>query len=92
MRLALPRGIFQPLVPLFVPENSHSNELLRHHDGLLDQGTAVFPHVLKDALCCILPALVLALGGYSEGVHQGLWEESTNITAIIKIFTLAEIH
>lgn len=71
--LNLPGSILQPLVPLLVPEDSHSNELLRHHDGLLDQGTAVLPHVLKDALCCILPALVLAFGGYSERVHQSLW-------------------
>ena len=60
-------------MPLLVPENGHPDELLRDHDGLLHQCTAVFPHVLQDALCSFLPALVLAFSGHSQGIDQGLY-------------------
>ena len=33
-----PGGILESLMPLFMPENGHSDELLRYHDGLLNQG------------------------------------------------------
>ena len=67
-----PGGVIQTLMPLLMPQDSHTDELLRHHDGLLDQVTAVLPHVLQNALSSFLPAPILTLSGHCQWVHQCL--------------------
>ena len=53
-----------------MPENGDTDELLRHHNGLLDESTAVFPHVLQNYLGSFLTHRTLTLGGYSEGPRR----------------------
>ena len=59
-------------MPLLVPEDGYSDELLRHHDGLLYQGTAVLSHVLEDHLGRLLPHWTRGLGGDHRWVDQSL--------------------
>lgn len=59
-------------MPLFMPQDGHTDQFFRDHDGLLYKCTAVFSHVLEDALGCFLPAAILTLSGHSEGVDQSL--------------------
>ncbi len=67
-----PGSILQSFMPLFVPENGHPDELLRYHNGLLHQSTAVLPHVLQDLLSSCFPALILTLSGHSQSIDQSL--------------------
>ena len=70
--LPLPGRILQSLMPLLMPKDGHTYKLLRDHDSLLDQCTAVLTHVLQYVLRCLFATGALALGGHREGVDEGL--------------------
>lgn len=45
------RGLLQGFMPHLVPENSDSDELLGHQQGLLDQDVRVLTHAVEHRQC-----------------------------------------
>lgn len=49
------RSLFEALVPQFVPENRHTDQLVADEEGLLDDNEAMLPHAVHDVQRCFLP-------------------------------------
>mmetsp|Transcript_15410 Transcript_15410/g.37859 ORF Transcript_15410/g.37859 Transcript_15410/m.37859 type:complete len:625 (+) Transcript_15410:1236-3110(+) len=66
------RCLLDGLLPQLVPQDGHADQFLRNEPALVDQDRVVLPHLVEDVLGRALPPLRGGLGGYGEGVDEGL--------------------
>ena len=59
-------------MPLFMPENGDSDQLIRHHHGLVDQTLAVLLHLVQDLVGGVPPGCSVGLAGHSQRIDESL--------------------
>ena len=55
-----------------MPENGDSDQLIRHHHGLVDQTLAVLLHLVQDLVGGVPPGCSVGLAGHSQRIDESL--------------------